>query len=48
MDILSANINPVVGVQVTLNATTPRPYDPTIIIYDPLPFDFVFTDETQP
>lgn len=48
MTILSANSNPLVGSQLSLNSTTIRPYDHTVLLYEPLPFEFVFTNETQP
>lgn len=47
MTIQSSNLVPLVGNTVQTNSTTPRPYDPTLILYEPLPFEFVRTNETQ-
>lgn len=47
MQIQSSNILPLVGISVQLNSTTIKPYDPTLILYEPLPFEFVRTNETE-
>ena len=36
------------GNNVVFNNTVWMPYDPTVLFYEPLPFEFLYTQETQP
>ena len=46
--IISSTKIPVQGNSVFFNSTSWIDYDPTHLFYEPLPFEFLFTNETQP
>lgn len=41
-------LNPLTGKNVVINNTAWIPYDPTVLFYEPLPFEFLYTYETEP
>jgi len=47
-EIVSADTNPLVGNEVSFNLGTPNEYDPSKIFYEPIPYDFLYTNETKP
>ena len=47
MQIFASNLNPIIANGLNFGSSTQRPYDPTLIMYEPLPFEFVHTNETQ-
>ncbi len=44
----SFDTNPLTGSNVTVDASTPIPYNSKRIFYEPVPFDFLYTHETSP
>lgn len=46
--LLSSPTDPLVGNNLVLNATTFVPYNETSIFYEPIPFEFLYTNETSP
>lgn len=48
MTLISSPSNPIVGNQVWFNSTTWIPYSSQNLFYEPVPFDFLYTAETQP
>ena len=48
MTLVSSPTNPIAGNQVWLNSTTWIPYSSQNLFYEPIPFDFLYTAETQP
>jgi hypothetical protein len=48
MEVMSFDTNPVLGNSLTFNSTTHLPYNSKRIFYEPLPFEFLHTNETQP
>jgi hypothetical protein len=48
IQIVSDIDNPLAGNNVTINNTAWIPYDPTVLFYEPVPFEFLYTYETKP
>jgi hypothetical protein len=40
--------NPLIGNNVTISLMTVIPYNPSRIFYEPVPFEFLYTNETTP
>lgn len=45
---MNADSNPLVGNEVSFDLSTPNPYDPSKLFYEPIPYDFLYTNETKP
>jgi len=41
-------LTPLIGNVVTTDISSPQPYDPSRIFYEPIPMDFLYTNETKP
>jgi len=48
MEILNSDSMPISGNKPSFNSTTWIPYDSTRLFYEPVPFEFLHTAETQP
>lgn len=47
-EIINSPSNPLIGNQVQFNSTTFLQWDPKTLFYEPLPYDFLYTNETSP
>ena len=47
-EIMSDYSNPIIGLNVVYNSTVWIPYDPSVLFYEPVPFEFLYTQESEP
>jgi len=47
-EIIDCPINKIDGNEVSFNSSTHLPYDPATLFYEPVPFEFLHTNETSP
>lgn len=48
LEIISSDNVPLVGANVTTNSTTFVDYNPKVLFYEPVPFEFLHTAESKP
>lgn len=48
MVVVDSLTDPIQGNLPSVNETTWIPYDPTVLFYEPVPFEFIHTEESQP
>jgi hypothetical protein len=48
MEVVQSLTNPVKGVDLNMTSSTFVPYDPTRVFYEPVPFEWLYTAETEP
>ncbi len=46
MEVISSDSMPLQGDDVKISSTTYIAYNPMVLFYDPIPFDFLYTAET--
>jgi len=48
MEVLDSIDSPIQGNQPSVNQTTWLAYDPSVLFFEPVPFEFIYTHETKP